>query len=332
MRKIVWGVLSTARIGTTKVLPGMQKSDQLEIRALASRNLATAQAEAAKLGIPVAYGSYEELLADPAIEAVYNPLPNHLHVPMTLAAARAGKHVLCEKPMALNADEAAQLREVAGQVHIMEAFMVRFHPQWIRARELVRSGRIGRLVGIQVWFSYFNNDPGNIRNQAGIGGGALYDIGCYPVVAGRWFFESEPLRVVSLADRDPAFGTDRLFSALLDFGAGRQLNFSVAMQTVPYQRIQLVGEHGRIEIVIPFNAPQGATTQIKLDDGRALDGAGINTQTVAESDQYQLQGEAFSAAVRGDAALPYGVEDAVQNMRIIDALYASERQGGWVSL
>lgn len=196
----------------------------------------------------------------------------------------------------------------------------------------MRSGRIGRLTGIQVWFSYFNNDPANIRNQPDIGGGALYDIGCYPVVAGRWFFESEPLRVVSLADRDPAFGTDRLFSALLDFGAGRQLNFSVAMQTVPYQRIQLVGERGRIEIVIPFNAPQGATTQIRLDDGRALDGAGINTQTVAESDQYQLQGEAFSAAVRGDIALPYGVEDAVQNMRIIDALYASERQGGWVSL
>jgi predicted dehydrogenase len=330
MQKVIWGVLSTAKIGLTKVLPGMLKSDLIEVRAIASRSLPTAREAADKLGIPVAYGSYEELLADPQIEAIYNPLPNHLHVPLTLAAARAGKHVLCEKPVALNADEAAQLREVAGQVHIMEAFMVRFHPQWLRARELVRSGAIGDLKAIQTWFSYFNADPANIRNQPDIGGGALYDIGCYPIVAGRWFFESEPQRVVSLADRDPAFGTDRLFSAMLDFGAGRQLNFSVSMQCVPYQRVQLMGSRGRIEIQIPFNAPQGAVTRLLIDDGSALDGTDIRTETLPESDQYQLQGEAFSRAVRGEIALPFGVEDAVQNMRIIDALFASERSGAWV--
>jgi predicted dehydrogenase len=332
MRKVVWGVLSTAKIGLTKVLPGMLKSDLIEVRAIASRSLPAARAAADKLGIPVAYGSYEELLADPQIEAIYNPLPNHLHVPLTLAAARAGKHVLCEKPIALDAGEAAQLREVAAKVHVMEAFMVRFHPQWLRARELVRGGTIGELKGIQVWFSYFNADPTNIRNKADIGGGALYDIGCYPVVAGRWFFEAEPKRVVSLVDRDPTFGTDRLFSAMLDFGAGRQLNFSVSMQCVPYQRVQLFGSKGRIEIQIPFNAPQGASTRIFIHDGSSLDSTSVRVETLPECDQYQLQGEAFSRAVRGEIALPTGVEDAVQNMRIIDALYASERSGAWVAL
>lgn len=332
MQPVVWGVLSTAKIGLSKVLPGMMKSPLIELRALASRALPAAQAAAASLGIPVAYGSYEELLADPAIEAIYNPLPNHLHVPLTLAAARAGKHVLCEKPIAITADEAAQLREVSAKVHIMEAFMVRFHPQWQRARELVRAGRIGELRGVQVWFSYFNEDPSNIRNQADIGGGALYDIGCYPVVAGRYFFEAEPQRVVALADRDPRFGTDRTFSALCDFGAGRRLDFTVSMQTVPYQRVQLIGSTGRIEIQIPFNAPQGEATRLFVDDGSALDGSGITVEMLAPSDQYQLQGEAFSRIVRGEAPLVYGVEDAVQNMRIIDALYASERSNAWVAL
>ena len=329
MKKVVWGVLSTAKIGLKRVLPGMLKSDLLEIRAIASRSPKAAREAATALGIPRAYGSYEELLADPDIEAIYNPLPNHLHVPLTLQAARAGKHVLCEKPIALNALEAQQLRAIAGGVLIMEAFMVRFHPQWQRARELIRQGQVGTLQVVQMLFSYFNTDAANIRNIADIGGGALYDIGCYPIVAGRFFFEAEPRRAIALIDRDPAFGTDRLTSALLDFGSGRHLDFTVSTQCVPYQRTQLCGSKGRIEIQIPVNAPQGAATHLFLDDGSALGGSAARTETLPESDQYQLQGEAFSRAIRGQIALPYGVEDAVQNMRIIDALFRSEKSGRW---
>ena len=329
MKRVIWGVLSTAKIGLKRVLPGMLKSDQLEIRALASRSLAAARAAAATLGIPRTYGSYEELLADPEIEAVYNPLPNHLHVPLTLKAAEAGKHVLCEKPIALTAAEAERLRAAADKVLIMEAFMVRFHPQWQRAREWVRQGQVGTLRLVQMLFSYFNNDPGNIRNMAAIGGGGLYDIGCYAVVAGRFFFEAEPRRAIALVDRDPVFGTDRLTSALLDFGTGRHLDFTVSTQCVPFQRTQLCGSKGRIEIQIPVNAPQGAKTLLFADDGASLDGSSVRTETLPESDQYQLQAEAFSRAIRGEIPLPYGVEDAVLNMRAIDALFRSEQSGRW---
>jgi predicted dehydrogenase len=329
MKKVSWGVISTAKIGLKKVLPGMQKSELLEIRAVASRSAKAAREAADALGIPKAYGSYEELLADAQIEAVYNPLPNHLHVPLTLQAAAAGKHVLCEKPIALTEAEANRLRAVGGKVLIMEAFMVRFHPQWLRARELVRQGQVGTLRAVQMFFSYFNDDPVNIRNMAAIGGGALYDIGCYPIVAGRFFFEAEPQRAIALVDRDPAFGTDRLTSALIDFGAGHHLDFTVSTQCVPFQRMQICGSKGRIEMQIPVNAPQGAKTTLFLDDGAALDGSSVRAETVPPSDQYMLQGEAFSRAIRGEIELPYGVEDAVRNMRVIDALFRSERSGRW---
>ena len=329
MRKVVWGVLSTAKIGLQKVLPGMQKSPLCEIRAIASRSADSARSAAGQLGIPKAYGSYEELLADPEIEAIYNPLPNHLHVPLTLKAAAAGKHVLCEKPIALNAEEARQLQAAAGKVLIMEAFMVRFHPQWLRARELLRSGAVGTLRAIQFLFCYSNTDAANIRNRADVGGGALYDIGCYPITAGRFFFEAEPLRGIALIDRDPAFRTDRLTSALVDFGSGRHLDFTVSTQCTPYQRVHLCGTKGRIEIQIPVNAPQGAKTSLFIDDGSSLAGAGIRTEIVAESDQYMLQGEVFSRAVRGEIALPYGIDDAVRGMRVIDALFRSEKTARW---
>ena len=329
MKKVIWGVLSTANIGLEKVIPAMQKSAWCEMRALASRSLPRAQAAAAPLGMPQVFGSYEEMLADPEIEAIYNPLPNDLHVPLTLAAARAGKHVLCEKPFALNARQASELREVASQVHIMEAFMVRFHPQWLQARTQVKNGALGDLRAIQVFFSYFNNDPHNIRNQTATGGGALYDIGCYAVVAGRFFFGAEPQRVVALVDRDPVFGTDRTISALLDFGDGRRLEFTASTQTVPYQRIQLIGTERRLEIEIPFNAPLGGATKVYLDDGSSLGDASSHASTVEACDMYTLQGEAFSRAVRGEIALPYGVEDAILNMQVIDALFASSASERW---
>jgi predicted dehydrogenase len=329
MKKVVWGVLSTAKIGLEKVIPAMQKSEWCDMRGIASRSLPSARKAADKLGIANAYGSYEEMLADPLIEAVYNPLPNHLHVPLTLQAARAGKHVLCEKPVAMTASEAAQLREVADKVHISEAFMVRCHPQWLRVRELIRANRIGTVRAVQVFFSYFNDDPNNIRNKADIGGGALYDIGCYAIVAGRYFHEADAKRAIALVDRDPTMHTDRTLSALVDFGGGRHLDFTISTQAVPYQRVQVVGTTGRIEIQIPFNAPPGETTRIYIDSGRALDGSGIETETVPACNQYTLQGDTFSRVVRGEISLPYGVEDAISNMRIIDALFRSERSDRW---
>jgi predicted dehydrogenase len=329
MKKVNWGVLSTAKIGREKVIPAMQKGQWSQIGAIASRSLDSAQKVASDLGIAKAYGSYEELLADPEIEAIYNPLPNDQHVAWTLAAARAGKHVLCEKPFSMNAKEAEQLREVAGQVHIMEAFMVRFHPQWQRARELVRSGVLGDLRTVQAFFSYFNRQSDNIRNRADVGGGALYDIGCYAVVAGRFLFESEPLRVITLVDRDPEFKTDRTASAMLDFGGGRRLDFTVSTQSVPFQRLQAIGTKQRLELVIPFNAPLGGSTDLLLDDGSQIGGVSAVRETMPPCDMYTLQGDAFSQAVRGEIALPYGLDDAICNMRILDALFKSDQSGQW---
>lgn len=330
MKPVVWGVLSTARIGIQHVIPAMRASPLVELRAIASRSLSAAEGAARSLDIAQAYGSYEELLADPAIEAIYNPLPNHLHVPLTLQAAAAGKHVLCEKPVALSAAEAELLRAASRRVHIEEAFMVRHHPQWLRARELVRAGRIGTPQAVQVFFSYFNDDPGNIRNQPGIGGGALFDIGCYAVLAGRYLFECEPLRAVSLVDRDPQLGTDRLTSALLDFGSGRQVTFTVSTQSARFQRVQVVGTRGRIELFIPFNAVRGGEMRLAVDDGGQLDGSGITVETLPACDQYRLQVEAFSRRVR-DTAGPQadGVDDAVAQARVMDALWLSERTGRW---
>jgi predicted dehydrogenase len=327
MEPVRWGVLSTARIATKKVIPGMLKSSMLVVSGLASRDRKKADAAVAELGIARAYGSYEEMLADPQIEAVYNPLPNHLHVPLTLAAAQAGKHVLCEKPMAMTAAELEALRPYASKLHIREAFMVREHPQWITARDRVRQGAIGELRSMQVGFSYFNDDPSNIRNQADIGGGALYDIGCYAIAAGRWFFEGEAQGAIASMDLDPAFGTDRSTSGLLDFGGGRQLSFAVSTQASPYQRVVLVGTRGRLEIEIPFNAPPDEACRYWIDDGSSLNGTSRVETVMPVADQYQLQAEAFSRAVRNERPDASALDDAVWGMRTIDALFASVKSG-----
>jgi predicted dehydrogenase len=237
--------------------------------------------------------------------------------------------VLCEKPIALTAKEAEQLQHTGGGRLIAEAFMVRFHPQWLRAREIVQSGRIGELRVVQMFFAYHNVDAANVRNRVDIGGGGLYDIGCYAIVAGRFFLGTEPLRAIALIDRDPTFRTDRLTSGLLDFDGGRRLDFTVSTQLAPHQRIVLAGTRGRIELPIPINAPQGATTRIVIDDGTSLDGTSSVVETIGESDQYTLQGEAFSRAIRGEIRWPYGVDDAVANMRAIDALFRSEKSGAF---
>src|SRR6202011_5437088 len=294
MKKVRWGVLSTADIATEKVLPAMQQGEYCEIAAIASRRLEKAQAAAKRLGIPKAYGSYEELLADPAIDAVYNPLPNHLHVPWSIKAAQVGKHVLCEKPIGLNSHECLELIAVRDRtgVKIGEAFMVRTHPQWLRTRELIRAGRIGELRAIVGAFSYFNRDAKNVRNKPEWGGGGLMDIGCYPITISRFMFGAEPLRVAGVLERDPEFGTDRLASAIMEFNGGQAV-FTCSTQMVPYQRMQFLGTNGRIEIEIPFNAPPNKATRIFVDDGSDAGGAGIKAETIAACDQYTIQGDVF---------------------------------------
>ncbi|HVJ35479.1 MAG TPA: Gfo/Idh/MocA family oxidoreductase [Terriglobia bacterium] len=328
-KKLRWGIVSTAKIATEKVIPGLLRSQRCDVVGIASRDLHRAEAAVKKLGLKRAYGSYEELLADPEIDVIYNPLPNHLHVPVTLQAAASGKHVLCEKPIGLDAEDAAQLHRIGDKVQVLEAFMVRFHPQWLRARDLVEQGAIGPVQAIQVYFSYFNADPNNIRNKRDIGGGAALDIGCYPIVIARFIFKAEPERVIALIDRDPVTGVDRLTSGLLDFGDGRRLDFTVGTQSVPYQRVQIIGSKGRIEIQIPFNAPQAATTLVFCDDGSKLDGSAIVTETIAACDQYALEGDAFVEMILGERPCAYGIEDAIQNMRILDALFRSEESGRW---
>ena len=333
MQKVKWGVLSTAKIGTVKVIPGMQAGQLCDIAAICSRDKTKAEEASKQLGIPKAYGSYEEMLADPEIEAVYNPLPNHLHVPWSVKAAEAGKHVLCEKPLALTADEAQTLidaRDRTGKL-IQEAFMVRYHPQWRRAREIVRSGAIGPLRAIQGFFSYYNVDPANIRNIADIGGGGVYDIGCYPIVGSRFLFEAEPTRVVSIVERDPAMKTDRLVSAILDYPAG-QASFMCSTQLVPYQRMQIFGTKGRIEIRIPFNAPPDEPCRIFVDDGSGLGDSTAREEVFPTADQYQLQGDVFSRAIRTGEPLEFPLEDAVKNMRAIDAVYRSGVTASWVQV
>jgi predicted dehydrogenase len=329
-KKVRWGVLGVARIATKKVIPGMQKGEWCEIAAIASRDLRKAEAAASELGIPNAYGSYEELLQDPEIEAVYNPLPNQLHVPWTIKAAEAGKHVLCEKPLGLNAGDARALlsaRDRTG-VKIGEAFMVRTHPQWVRTREIIESGRIGTLRSIMGFFSYFNRDPANIRNVLVWGGGGLMDIGCYPVTTSRFVFREEPVRVMGLMDRDPEWKIDRLTSAILDFPSGQSI-FTCSTQLVPYQRMQFFGTQGRVDVEIPFNAPDDRPCRIFIDDGSDLFGGGVRTEEFATCDQYGVQGDGFSRAIREGGEVPVSVEDAIKNMSVIDAIFRSAESGKW---
>jgi predicted dehydrogenase len=329
-RKVKWGVLGAASIAVRKVIPGMQQGEYCDVAAIASRDVAKARAAAATLKIGKAYGSYEELLADPEIEAIYNPLPNHLHVPWSIKAMEAGKHVLCEKPIALNATEAKTLlpvRDRAG-VKIGEAFMVRTHPQWLRTRDLIREGRIGELRAIVGVFSYFNRDAKNVRNKSEWGGGGLLDIGCYPITMSRFMYGAEPLRVSGVLERDPEFGTDRLDSAILEFSGG-QAAFTCSTQMVPYQRMQFLGTKGRIEIEIPFNAPPNKATRIFVDDGSDVGGAGIKVETIPACDQYTIQGDIFSKAMLEDSAVPVPLEDAIANMTVIDAIFRSAESGKW---
>ncbi|MGH9837760.1 MAG: Gfo/Idh/MocA family protein [Blastocatellia bacterium] len=329
MSKVRWGVLSTSRFAQTKVIPALLNCEHAELVAIASRDPAKARDAADKFGLPKAFGSYEELLADPTIDVVYNPMPNHLHVPWTIKALEAGKHVLCEKPIALSAAEAQTLLE-ASKKHpkqkVMEAFMYRLHPQWQRARQIVKEGGVGELRTIQSFFSYFNNDPGNVRNQADIGGGGLMDIGCYNISLSRYIFGREPLCVIGIVEYDPVFNTDRIASGILDFGRGTS-TFTCSTQLTSYQRVNIFGTSGRVEIEIPFNASPDKACRLWHQSGDK-----IEEITFDVCDQYTIEGDQFSLAVINDTPVPTPLEDAVANMRVIEAVVESGKIGKWIDL
>jgi predicted dehydrogenase len=329
-KKVKWGVLGVANIAMKKVIPAMQKGERSEIVAIASRDLERARQAAKELRIAKAYGSYEELLADPELQAIYNPLPNHLHVPWSIKAAERAKHVLCEKPIALSAKEVEGLIQVRDRtgVKIGEAFMVRTHPSWLRAREIVRRCEIGELRAIMSPFSYFNRDPKNVRNVVEFGGGGLMDIGCYPITMSRFLFEREPARVASLIDRDPDMKVDRLSSAILDFAPGQAV-FTCSTQLVPFQRMQILGTRGRIEIQIPYNIPPDRPTRIFVDDGSELAGRSARVEEIPACDQYTVQGDLFSKAIQEGGDVPVPLENAHANMLVIEAVFRSGESGRW---
>jgi len=327
MNKVRWGVLSTADIATSKVIPAMQQGKYIQVNAIASRTLEKAKAMGAQLGIPKAYGSYEELLADPDIDAIYNPLPNYLHVPWSIKALEAGKHVLCEKPIALTAAEGQELVDAARRyphLKVMEAFMYRFHPQWQQARQMVIEGRIGELRTIQSFFSYYLEDPNNIRNIADVGGGGMLDIGCYTVSLSRFIFNAEPGSVCGIVEYDPRLTTDRLASAIMDFGRGTS-TFTCSTQLEPYQRVNIFGTSGRIEIEIPFNAPPDQPCKIWYQHGTEIEEILFDI-----CNQYTIQGDLFSQAVLNNIRVPTPIEDAVANMKVIEAIILSAKSGTWV--
>jgi predicted dehydrogenase len=331
MKKIAWGILSTANIGIKRVIPAILAGERGTVAAIGSRDGNRAAAVAKDFGIPRSYDSYQALLDDPAVDAVYNPLPNHLHVSWTVKALEAGKDVLCEKPIALNAREAEALIEARDRTgrHVIEAFMVRFHPQWQRTRELVRSGRIGEAGAIQSAFLFTVLDPRNVRNKPELGGGSLYDVGCYPIVTARYIFGAEPDRAIALIDRDPALGIDRLTSGLLSFPGGGQLAFSSAMQLAAYQRVVILGSAGRIELQVPFTPQKDHACRIIIDTGKSLCGSTAVFEDFAPVDQYMLQCDLAAQIFLGEASQEFPIEDAIANMRVIDALYRSGESGHW---
>lgn len=332
-KKVKWGILSTAPIAQRRVLPAMRDCQYAEVVAIGSRSLERAKAVAGQFSIPRAYGTYEDLLGDPGVEAIYNPLPNHLHVEWSIRAASRGKHVLVEKPLSMNVAEARRLLEARDDYHVKigEAFMVRTHPQWLRAVEVIHSGRIGKLRSILGYFSYFNVDPENTRNIAAYGGGALMDIGCYPIKTSRWVFGEEPVRVIGCVERDPSFKTDRLSSAILEFPTG-QCVFTVSTQVVYYQKMQFFGTAGRVDIEIPFNAPIDKPCRILIDDCKNLYASGSAVvEEIPICNQFTIQADLFSQAIRNDTEVPNPLEDSICNVAVIEALFRSAHSHRWES-
>ncbi len=333
MKKTKWGILGAAKIAREKVIPAMQGSNMHEITGIASRNAEKAAETAKSLQIPKHYGSYEALIEDPEIEVIYNPLPNDLHVSYTRKCIAAGKHVLCEKPLALRSEEILDLIKLRDQhkVKVGEAFMVASNPQWIKAKEIVNSGELGTLRCIHGFFSYHNVKPDNIRNIAENGGGGVWDIGCYPVFTSRFVLGKEPLRLSSLLDFDPNFGTDRLGSVLMEFPEKVQMTFSVSTQLMPYQRMIFYGDKKALEVRIPFNAPSDEHNELHLHHGDFLH-HNVEIIRMPISNQYTQQGEDFSLAIREHKEVPVSLENAYHNTKVLEAIFQSDKEKRWVNL
>ena len=332
-KKIRWGILGAANIAVKKVIPSMQKGEYSEIVGIASRDLEKAKRAAHDLNIPKFYGSYDELINDAEIDAIYNPLPNDLHVEWTTKSAENGKHVLCEKPLAMSADEARKLIEIRDKtgVKIQEAFMVRSHPQWLAVRDLIAANRIGELRTINCFFSYFNADAGNIRNKPENGGGALMDIGCYCINLPRFILNEEPRKVAAIIRRDEQTKIDKLSSAILDFPSC-VTTFTCSTQLVPFQRMQFFGTKGRIEVEIPVNIPTDTATRIYVDNSGDLYGEKVETIEIPAADQYTIQGDLFSRAILENSEQAISLEDSVKNMLVIDAIFRAAESGNWEKL
>ncbi|MEI6876422.1 MAG: Gfo/Idh/MocA family oxidoreductase [Spirochaetota bacterium] len=328
MEPVRWGIISISGHYTLRVHQPLSKLPEASIAGIASRDKAKASQAAARLGIAKSYASYAELLADPKIEAVYIPLPNDLHAEWTERALRAGKHVLCEKPIAMNAAQAKGMAALAKEkgLLLMEAFMYRFHPQWIRAKEIIDSGELGRIRAISSLFSYNLADPANIRNRLENGGGGIYDIGCYAVSVSRWLAGAEPLRSLALVERDPDFGTDRLSSGILDFGAARA-TFTVSTRIFPSQRVDAVGENGSLSVLLPFNAHPDVPLALEVTTG-----LGTRRIMAGPCDQYGAMFASFSRAVRSGGISPTPIEDGIANMAVLDSLFRSEKSGTWAKV
>jgi len=323
MAVVRWGILSTADIGMRKVTPAIQRAERCDVVAIGSRDADRARAAAGELGIAGSHGTYEDLLAAEDIDAVYIPLPNDLHAEWTMKAAEAGKHVLCEKPLAISAAQAEEMAAAcdAAGVKLAEAFMYRHHPSWVEAIRLVRTGGIGELQAVQSWFSYFNDDPGNIRNRTVNGGGAIMDIGCYNINLSRVLFATEPIAIHSSVRRDPVMEIDTLSSAVLEFPGGGQAAFTCSTRAEDYQRVHIAGSDGRIEIEIPFNIPPDRETRIFVTSGGNPPMApATETVTFPAADQYTVQAELFAAAILDDTDVPVPISDAIANMRVIDEI------------
>ena len=330
--KLNWGVLGAAKIAREKVIPAMMNSSEYQVYGIASRSLEKAKEAAGKLGIPKTYGSYEEMIADPKIDIIYNPLPNHLHVEYTLKCTEAGKHVLCEKPIALKSSDVEQLIAARNkhQVKVGEAFMVNTHPQWLKTRELVRNRALGQVKLIEGGFSYFNDDPTNIRNIEAFGGGAIWDIGCYPVETARFVLGEEPIKVVALLDFDKKFGSDTLSTVMMQFPSSHAI-FSVSTQLVPFQRMQFFGAKKSLEVRIPFNAPKDRVSQIHINSGDIFH-ENIETIEIGLCDQYALQADAFTKAVKNNTEVPVTLENSLANTKVLEAIFKSANEGKWVNV
>jgi predicted dehydrogenase len=338
MGKIRWGVLGAASIARTRTLPAMTKAPSVELAALASRSAEKSAALCAELGIPTAYGSYAELLADPTIDAVYLPLPNHLHAEWAVKAMEAGKHVLCEKPLSLSVGEVALLQQVRDRTgrHIEEAFVFRNHPQWTRLAEILETAAIGPVRGMQVTMAMQFHDPKDIRNNLELGGGALYDLGGYVLSACSMVFGRMPLRVLATVDRDPVMGIDRLSSALLDYGDAHA-TVTVATQAGPagrgsHQLLSILGSTGWLRMDYPLAHALPTESHIFIGNESSI--GGFETETIAFEpvNQYTLQAERFSRHLLGDPVPTWPIETAMTTMRIINGLFSSARSNGWESI